>query len=521
MIPKVNGREATGTGKFVLQSPITVSNAFSANAVRAFEERMGTKGYALQQAETAVLTIAKDPGLEREAYTLAVGKEGIRIEAGDENGAIWALTTLLKRVGTDGSIEACSISDAPRAAHRGVMLDVARHFFTAEEVKRVIEQISLAKMNVLHWHLADDQGWRIESRKYPKLHQCSGNYYTQDEIRDVVDFALSRGVEVVPEIDMPGHTRGILAAYPEYSCSGREVELAKAGGIYKVILCAGAEKTYSFLEELLDEVCPLFPSKRFHLGGDEAPKVEWETCPACKQKMESQGLTRYGDLQGYFSVRVSEILKKQGKQAVFWNDVLESDIRPEGMQLQYWLPGDDRLLAEYIAQGGQWIYSDMYELYLDYPHAMTSVRKMYGNRIDQGDCAWDGPGAPYGYEACLWTEQVETNEQLEQHLFPRIYVMAELAWHGAGDDYEEFEARLRAEMEEVRRKGISVVPYEDWNPQGQKRQQEASEYMSRMLSGLPKDDKGETMNPVGIAEDFKKTFMARFFRDEDISGLMG
>lgn len=191
------------------------------------------------------------------------------------------------------------------------------------------------------------------------------------------------------------------------------------------------------------------------------------------------------------------------------------------MQLQYWLPGDDRLLAEYVAQGGQWIYSDMYELYLDYPHAMTSVRKMYGNRIDIGDCACDGTSAPYGYEACLWTEQVETNEQLEQHLFPRIYVMAELAWHGAGDDYEEFEARLRAEMEEARRKGISMVPYEDWNPQGQKRQQEASEYMSRMLSGLPKDDKGETMNPVGIAEDFKKTFMARFFRDEDISGLMG
>lgn len=520
MIPEINGRKETGTKTFRLQNPITVCSAFSGLATAVFEERMKTRGYELQTAEKGYLVIGRNSGLQKEEYTLSVTEEEIRVEAAEEQGVIWALTTLWKKLDEQEMVAEETIQDHPRYAHRGLHLDTARHFFSAEEVKRILEQLSLAKINVLHWHLADDQGWRIESRKYPKLQEQSGDYYTQEEIRDVVSYAAARGIEIVPEIDMPGHTRSILAAYPEYSCSGKSVHLAKHGGIYRRILCAGAEKTYAFLEELLDEICPLFPSERFHIGGDEAPKAEWKTCPACQAKMKEKHLTRYEDLQGYFSVRVSEILKKHGKKVILWDDSLESTILPEKMQMQYWSVSYNKASAEYINNGGSWIYSDMFELYLDYPHAMTSVKKIFENQIDLGSCAISPDNPPYGYEACVWTEHIETNEALEQHIFPRIYVLAELAWHGAGD-YTEFEQRLEEEMGAVQKAGISVVPKENWNPEGENRQREAFSYMMNLNIAETEEEKGEMVDPSDTGEEFKGKFMTRFFRAEDMQILAG
>lgn len=513
MIPRINGRIQMKDGVIYLPDPVTIKNDFSENAVRAFSERAAERGFQSETAEKGFISIVKNAALEKEAYVLSVGEEGIRVEASGEQGVIWALTTLLKKVGRDGGVQMGTIEDAPRAAHRGLHLDVARHFFDAGEVKRIIEQMSLAKMNVLHWHLSDDQGWRIESRRFPKLHETSEKYYTQEEIRDVAAYAGERGVEVIPEIDMPGHTRGILAAYPQYSCSGKKTGLAKVGGVYRRILCAGAEKTYGFLEELLDELCPLFPSDRFHIGGDEAPKAEWRSCPVCAAKMKEQDIADYEDLQGYFSVRVSEILKKHGKRPILWNDSLKSRIRPEGMQMQYWSVDYNKPSAGYIAQGGQWIYSDMFELYLDYPHAMTSVKKMFENQIDLGSCAYDAENAPLGYEACVWTEQITTNEELEKRIFPRMHVLAELAWCGAGS-YEEFEARLQKEMRETEKRGICVTPYEDWNPRGQKRQQEASAFLAVMHAKPPEEEKNEVVVSPEAGEDFQRKFMSRFFQKE-------
>lgn len=534
MIPQINGSMKMRDEVFRIHDFITVQNEFTNNAVAAFAERMAKKEIRVEWLEyerkadiqsredkkSSFISIKKNTALKKEAYVLSIYEEKISVEASTEQGVIWALTTLCKNISHDGSIRTCVITDSPQKAHRGLHLDAARHFFPAEEVKRIIEQISLAKMNVFHWHLADDQGWRIESKKYPRLHECSGHYYTQDEIRDVVAYAGVRGVEVIPEIDMPGHTRGILAAYPEYSCGGKKVNLAKVGGIYRVILCAGAEKTYDFLEKLLDEICPLFPSGRFHIGGDEAPKAEWEACPVCNARMKELELERYEDLQGYFSKRAAEILEKHGKQAILWNDSLESVIRPENMQMQYWSVTYNKPSAEFISQGGEWIYSDMFELYLDYPHAMTPVKKIYENHIDLGNCEFDTNNSPYGYEACVWTEYITANEELEKRIFPRVYVLAELAWHGAGD-YEEFEARLIEEMKEAEKAGISVTAYENWNPQGQERQQEAFGYMAGMHTEMPKADKDETVDPSGVGEEFQKKFITRFFKEEDIPVLMG
>lgn len=519
MIPKINGSIEMQEEIFTLQNPITIASDFSEHATAAFSKRLAARKIKVDMMNNGFVKIKRNTALDTEAYLLVIKKEGIRIEASCEIGVIWALTTLLKKISNRCEIQVGSMEDAPRVPHRGMHLDVARHFFDAEEVKRIIEQISLVKMNVLHWHLADDQGWRIESKKFPKLHENSESYYTQEEIKDVVSYAKARGVEVIPEIDMPGHTRGILAAYPEHSCSGRKVKLAKTGGIYRMILCAGAEKTYSFIEALLDEICPLFPSERFHIGGDEAPKAEWESCPVCKAKMTELNLSKYEDLQGYFSLRVSEILKKHGKRPILWNDSLNSKIRPVNMQMQYWSVTYNKPSAEYIAGGGQWIYSDMFELYLDYPHAMTSVKKIYENQIDLGSCEYDEKNMPYGYEACVWSEHITTNEDLEKRLFPRIYVLSEIAWCGAGN-YENFEVRLRAEMEEVEKSGISVVAYQNWNPEGHARQQEAFEYMASLHAEMSEEDKNEVVDPSEVGDDFQRKFMTRFFQQEDMPILM-
>ncbi|MDR0910858.1 MAG: family 20 glycosylhydrolase, partial [Spirochaetaceae bacterium] len=206
--------------------------------------------------------------------------------------------------------------------HRGFHLDCARHFYAVDEVKKIINEAAIAGANVFHWHLTDDQGWRIESKQFPKLQAINPEYYTQNDLKAVVDFADTKGVEVIPEIELPGHTRSLLVAYPEFSCTGESVELATKGGIYDVILCPGKDSMFAFLEELLNEVCALFPGLRFHIGGDEAPKNKWHDCPDCRKRMEQEGLQDYEDLQGYFTNRVNAIIKKNGKKAICWNDSL-------------------------------------------------------------------------------------------------------------------------------------------------------------------------------------------------------
>ncbi|MCD7715295.1 MAG: beta-N-acetylhexosaminidase [Lachnospiraceae bacterium] len=303
---------------------------FSNNSIAAFSERCG-----IENSGPVFLTLRCNKKLPAEGYILEISEKGITVEASCEQGVIWALTTVANLL-DDGKLPCCRIEDAPKYSHRGISLDCARHFFPAKEVKRIINTMSLAKLNVLHWHLSDDQGWRIESRKFPRLQEVSEAYFTQDEIRDVVQYAALRGVEIIPEIDLPGHTSGILAAYPEYSCSGREVNLAACGGIYPVILCAGKEKTSQFLKELLAEITKLFPGSRFHISGDEAPKSEWKKCPHCQARMRELGITSYEDLQADFSRRVSDILKSLGKQTICWNETLRADTPPEDIQIQYW-----------------------------------------------------------------------------------------------------------------------------------------------------------------------------------------
>lgn len=480
--------------------------------VEAFAQRMG-----FSMGGKIWLKLVQNAAIAEEGYRLSVAKDIVMLSASSEQGIVWGLTTLAALV--DGiDIPCCSIEDAPKHIHRALSLDCARHFFPIEEVKKIIEEISLAKMNVLHWHLADDQAWRIESKKFPKLHTTSGKYFTQDEIRDVVEYARIRGVEIIPEIDMPGHTTGILAAYPEYSCSGRTVQLATAGGIYSVILCAGQEKTFSFVEELLEEIIPLFPAKRFHIGGDEASKSEWKKCPYCQKRMEEQGIAAIEDLQGYFTARVIQILKKHGKQPICWNDTLLASNAPKDIQVQYWTLQHRVPMQKFVEGGGKWIYSDMFEIYLDYPYSMSNLKKVYYTKPHFGKTVFDDDPNLLGLEGCLWAEHITDIKRLENLLFPRVYALAELNWYGQRD-YAEFKERLKAFISTKLHGEIQYTPENWWEPKGAARKKEAIDYFIQVNS-MPPEVKAQTVDAAAPNKEFASSFMNRFFKPLDIPALL-
>ena len=513
LVPYPSGKVQELSGTFTIPSTLGVEQGgFADWCLEAFIQRTG-----LALGGERWLKLVRNGDIPAEGYHLTIDESGVIIETSAEVGVVWALTTIVSLI-KGKKLPCCKIEDAPKHVHRGLNLDCARHFFPAEEVKKIIEELSLAKMNVLHWHLADDQAWRIESKRFPKLHTTSQDYFTQEEIRDVVAFARVRGMEVIPEIDMPGHTTSILAAYPQYSCSQKEVKLATAGGIYPVILCAGRDETFSFLEELLEEIIPLFPGKRFHIGGDEAPKTEWKKCPLCQRKMEELGLTAVEDLQGYFSARVAEILKKHGKQPICWNETLLASNCPKDIQVQYWTLQHRESMQDYVENGGKWIYSDMFEIYFDYPYSMSNLKKVYEAEPHLGKESFaDNPNL-LGLEACLWTEHIAKAERLENLLFPRIYAVAERNWCGR-QDYSQFKSRLKAFISTDLHNSICHTPENWWEPQGKARRKEAIDYFLRFNS-MPEDVKDQTLEAAAPNKEFASSFVNKFFQPLDIPALL-
>ena len=266
-----------------------------------------------------------DPNLESEAYRIVSNEDGITVLHGD-NGDYRAKSTLkqLSLLGNDPVLPWGTIDDRPAFRHRGVLMDVCRHFFTVDEVKRHLDVMALYKFNVLHWHLTEDQGWRVAMDAYPKLAEVAayrthgdstyGGSYTREDMEEVVAYAAELGIEVIPEIELPGHSQAALAAYPELGCTGEPVEVATEWGVFKEIYCAGNEQTFEFMEDVLDYVCEIFPSKYIHIGGDEAPKYRWEHCPKCQQRIKDEGLHDEEALQGWFNTRIANYLATKGKQ---------------------------------------------------------------------------------------------------------------------------------------------------------------------------------------------------------------
>ena len=515
LIPAPRGSVHMQEGSVKLPETVTVSlGDFAPWCLEAFAARLN--GH-VETAENGFITLKK-ADIAKEGYKLTVTKDGITVEAADESGAVWALTTVTELTAEGEALPIVTIEDAPHYGHRGLSLDCSRHFFTADEVKKVIDQMTRVKLNVLHWHLVDDQGWRIECKTLPLLHETTGTYYTQEEIRSVIEYARVRGMEIIPEIDMPGHTRSMIAAYPHLSCFGEKTELCQFGGIFEKILCPGKDETFEFIEKLLTEVCALFPDDRFHIGGDEAPKTEWKKCPHCKARMEALGLTDYEDLQGYFTKRVVAILKKHGKRAVCWNDVLESKDVDTGNIIQYWTAQHEAPVPAFIERGGKVIFSNMSALYFDYPHGINSLNKVYHYQpVVMGKSYADSPNM-LGYEAALWSEQVETPEHLEELLFPRLYAVSEIAWNEAGD-YADFEHRAEKKIEIAAKQGVNCMTKDGWNPEGEARVQSAATFIAHMMNpggiGTPHTDaEREMVRPV------IEKFAQIWFRPQDVLEMM-
>lgn len=399
-----------------------------------------------------------DKALPKEGYKIEATDGALCIFASCDEGFFRAKTTLQGLAATFGGVPVCSVEDAPTYPYRGVMIDCARHFFPVEDLKKMLAAASMFKINSFHWHLADDQGWRIELPEFPKLCSVgsvrgegafgkrkeplqSGLFYTQNDIREIVEYCRSLYIEVIPEIDMPGHTSALLAAYPEYSCRKQPVDIKLCGGIHTDLLCGGDEAVYEFVFKLLDGIAPLFPSKKFHIGGDEAPKDEWEKCPVCQAKMEQLGFTDEEELQGYFTARLVEHLKRRGIAPVVWSDALQTRPQDPAVTVQFWLGGDE-MTGKHVENGGFVIFSPFFHYYMDYPFGMTPLKKTL-SYIPPLNLSDEAEKRIAGVEAPLWAEHIWTLERWAYQAFPRLAAIADAGWNGFEKrDSNEFNARF-------------------------------------------------------------------------------
>ncbi len=461
--------------------------------IEVFNERIANHSKSkLKVAESGSadsnITIKLNSNLSEEGYHLEIAKHSVIIEAATANGVFYALQTFLQMCPSDllteggkrefnYSVTTATIDDSPQFPWRGMMLDVSRHFFTKEEVKELIDYLAFHKINVFHWHLVDDQGWRIEIKKYPKLTEVGawrvdrehlpwsarpqmkegekatyGGFYTQDEIKEVVEYAQKRFVTVVPEIEMPGHTTSSLAAYPEYSCTGGPFNVVP-GGLWPItdIYCAGNDATFSFIEDVLTEVMDLFPSKYIHIGGDEANKAEWEKCPKCQARIKKEKLADEHALQSYFIKRIEKFLMANNRTLIGWDEILEGGLAPNATVMSW------RGFAggiEAANNGHNVIMSPTSHCYLDYyqgpmdaePTAFNGyipLQKVYDFNPIPAELSAENAKHILGGQGNLWTEQVPTKEHMQYMTFPRMAAMAEVLWTNQKNrNWDDFSKRI-------------------------------------------------------------------------------
>lgn len=388
-------------------------------------------------------TIKDSSNLKSEAYELSIKGNSISISAYNEVGLFWGLQTLKqlsfqyqKNNSGIAIIPEMKISDQPKFQHRGMLLDVCRHFFDKEVLKKYIDLLSYYKMNVLHWHLTEDQGWRIEIDKYPKLTEYSawrkdssgekyGGFYTKETIREIVKYATERNVSIIPEIELPGHSQAAIAAYPHLSCTGDSVDVINDWGVFKEIYCAGNDSTFVFIENVLKEVMELFPSKYIHIGGDEAPKYRWENCDKCQKRIKDENLKDEHQLQSYFITRVEKFLNENGRELIGWDEILEGGLSPNA-SVQSWRGMEHGKTA--AEENHKVIMSPTSHCYFDYQLKSIDLKKVY-----QFDPIPEGlPVSKRKYiiggECNLWTEHIPTEENLDSKVFPRLLAMAEVLW---------------------------------------------------------------------------------------------
>ncbi|KXX67287.1 beta-N-acetylhexosaminidase [Flammeovirga sp. SJP92] len=459
---------------FVLTNETTLFVEDKAFDIHHFlEEVKFQTGISLQvvenKEEAALLILLGQNIKEEEGYQLTVTDQLIKLEAKTTKGTINASATLLQLIGSTKEVPAVVINDAPLFAWRGMMLDVSRHFFDVKTIKSYLDLMAHYKMNKFHWHLTEDQGWRIEVKQYPLLTENSayrtekdgtkyGGFYTQEEIKEVVAYAAKRGIEVIPEIDMPGHMVAALASYPEFSCTGGPFEVQTEWGVHEDVLCAGNERTYEFVQNILDEIMPLFPSKYMHIGGDECPKARWKECPKCQAKIKTEGLEDEHELQSYFIKRVEKMVNANSKKMTGWDEILEGGLS-ETATVQLWRDFHDKDAVRKIAEmGNDVIVSPTGMCYFDYDIVTTDVKQVYNYQPVPSDLAKEKHHHVLGGECTVWTERIPDNARLDFMVFPRIIAFSEALWIGQQKGFEDFSERLEKEYSYLDSKGIQYGP---------------------------------------------------------------
>lgn len=430
-----------------------------------------------KQQAVNVMKNEKENSLKPDAYTLQVEASKISLHGGINAGAFYGLQTLIQLLPagkvTDLQIPSVKIADEPRYEWRGMHLDVCRHFFSKEFVKKYIDLLAMYKMNRFHWHLTDDQGWRIEIKKYPKLQQISafrngtlighygeipprydtlryGGYYTQDEVKEIVRYAEQRHITIVPEIEMPGHALAALAAYPELSCTGGPFETGKTWGVFEDVYCP-KEETFEFLQNVFSEICDLFPGPYIHIGGDECPKVRWKSCAHCQALMKKEGLKSESEMQSYFIRRIGTFLHSKGKKLIGWDEILEGGLVSDATVMS-WRGNAGGIEAakqnhDVVMTPTGFCYFDFYQSRDPRePLAIGGylpIEKVYQFEPTPDVLTLEEARHILGAQGNVWTEYIPTPEQVEYMALPRMAALAEVVWSPkTSRNYDSFTRRL-------------------------------------------------------------------------------
>lgn len=493
IIPKPLDVNCKGDASFLLKDGVAViypenNRKMQDNAeflVDYVERQTGVKltshaGMPVDGAICLTLDLSDD---NAEAYKLIVNDKRVCISGASEAGVFYGIQTLRKSLPVaqdiNVNLSAVEIYDKPRFAYRGAMLDVARHFYTVDEVKTFIDMLALHNINRFHWHLTDDQGWRIEIKKYPKLMSVAserketvvgrwysgiydgksyGGYYTQDELRDVIDYAAKRHITIIPEVDLPGHMQAALTAYPELGCTGGPYEVRTIWGVSQDVLCVGNDFTLQFVKDVLSEVADIFPSEYIHIGGDECPKVRWEKCPKCQERIKSLGLksdakhTKEQRLQSYMIQEAAKYLKEKGKRIIGWTEILEGGLVPDAT-LMSWIGESGGIEAAHqhhdvIMTPNTYLYFDYYQSKKveDEPLAIGGylpIEKTYNYEPMPKVLTKEEQQYIKGVQANLWTEYIPVFSQVQYMVLPRLGAAAEVQWTDPSKkDYKDFLRRV-------------------------------------------------------------------------------
>jgi hexosaminidase len=495
-------------GKFAIDgnTSIDVSEGLDGEAMFLAEsiQQLTNVVPTVNSGKKANIFLALDNQIENgEGYRLEVTPDQIRILGKNAKGVFYGIQSLLQLIdipeggsSVNGiTVPAVSIKDRPRFMYRGMHLDVSRHFFDVDFVKKYIDMIAMHKMNTFHWHLTDDQAWRIEIKKYPELTKVGayrngtitghypgedndnvryGGFYTQDDIRDVLAYAHKRHVEVIPEIELPGHAQAAIASYPYLSCfpeeptqvpnnlmstasvaqqqNGSPKIVQESWGVYDDVYCAGKEETFAFLEGVMDEVAALFPSKYIHVGGDECPKKNWERCPNCQKRIKEEGLGDEHGLQSYFVTRMEKYLNTKGKRIIGWDEILEGGLAPNATVMS-WRGVEGGIEA--AKQGHNVIMTPNSDCYFDYYQSKDTeneplaiggflpVEKVYGYEPIPEELSVDEQHYILGAQGNIWSEYIKTEEHMEYMALPRATALSEVVWSQKDDkDFDDFRSRL-------------------------------------------------------------------------------